>query len=258
MKKFLLSLAAVVLSGTFAMAETVTADFSDETNAALLPKTESATASTAKINGIDFEFVNCKKGAYSGATYLQLSGKSKTPKGNVAFTLPNKCTKITITTSASASKRVTVSLLAGTNAIKEDTLLNVNSADFAFEIPADYQVAGTKYTLQVSNNYNAQISKIAVETEQGGGSTLADAGLAFASETVNATLGEAVPANALTKATDAAAVYTSSNVEVATVDAATGEVKLVAPGTTTIKATTEATDKYQAGEASYTLNVYRS
>ena len=96
---------------------------------------------------------------------------------------------------------------------------------------------------------------ITITTDEGAGPEKTDAGLAFASETINATLGEAVPANALAKGTDAAVVYTSSNVEVATVDAATGEVTLVAAGTTTIKAATEATEKYKAGEASYTLVV---
>ena len=255
MKKFLLSLAAVVLAGAFAMAEPVTVNFADETTAALLPKAESATPSTVKINEIDFEFMNSKKGAYSGASYLQISAKKVTPYGYVAFTLPDNCTKITITTSASASEAVKVSLLAGTNTINKDVQLDAKGADFAFEIPTEYQAAGTKYTLQVTNKYNAQISKVVFEMGQGGSSTLIDAGLAFASETINATLGEAVPANALTKDTDAAVVYTSSNVEVATVDAATGEVTLVAAGTTTIKAATEATEKYKAGEASYTLVV---
>ena len=255
MKKFLLSLAAVVLAGAFAMAEPVTVNFADETTAALLPKAESATPSTVKINEIDFEFMNSKKGAYSGASYLQISAKKVTPYGYVAFTLPDNCTKITITTSASASEAVKVSLLAGTNTINKDVQLNAKGADFAFEIPTEYQAAGTKYTLQVTNKYNAQISKVVFEMGQGGSSTLIDAGLAFASETINATLGEAVPANALTKDTDAAVVYTSSNVEVATVDAATGEVTLVAAGTTTIKAATEATETYEAGEATYTLTV---
>ena len=255
MKKFLLSLAAVVLAGAFAMAEPVTVNFADETTAALLPKAESATPSTVKINEIDFEFMNSKKGAYSGASYLQISAKKVTPYGYVAFTLPDNCTKITITTSASASEAVKVSLLAGTNTINKDVQLDAKGADFAFEIPTEYQAAGTKYTLQVTNKYNAQISKVVFEMGRGGSSTLIDAGLAFASETINATLGEAVPANALTKGTDAAVVYTSSNVEVATVDAATGEVTLVAAGTTTIKAATEATEKYKAGEASYTLVV---
>lgn len=253
MKKFLLSLATVVLAGTFAMAETVTVDFADETTAALLPKAESATPSTVKINGIDFEFMNCKKGAYNGS-YLQLSGKNKDPKGSAAFTLADNCTKITLTTGANASVNVTVSLLVGTNVIQKDVKLLEKNKDFEFVIPVSYQDAGTKYTLQVTNNYNAQISKIVFETIQGS-SALKPAGLSFPQATYTAFLGQAFNAPELTKATDAAAIYTSSNPEVATVDAATGEVTLVAAGETIIKAATEATDTYKAGEASYTLTV---
>ena len=253
MKKFLLSLATVALTGTFAMAETVTVDFSQEATAKLLPEAESATPSTVKINGVDFEFVNCKKGSYKG-TYLQLSGKDKNPKGSVAFTLADNCTKLTLTTGANASVNVTVSLLVGTNVIQKDLKLSGKNTAFEFVIPASYQDAGTKYTLQVTNNYNAQISKIVFETIQGG-STLIPAGLSFPQAAYTAFLGQAFNAPELTKATDAAAIYTSGNPEVATVNAATGEVTLVAAGETTIKATTEATDKYKAGEASYILTV---
>lgn len=49
--------------------------------------------------------------------------------------------------------------------------------------------------------------------------------------------------------------YSSSNEAAATVDAQTGAVTLVAAGTTTITATSEATAEYKAGEASYVLNV---
>lgn len=49
--------------------------------------------------------------------------------------------------------------------------------------------------------------------------------------------------------------YSSSNEAAATVDAQTGAVTLVAAGTTTITATSEATTEYKAGEASYVLNV---
>lgn len=49
--------------------------------------------------------------------------------------------------------------------------------------------------------------------------------------------------------------YSSSNEAAATVDAQTGAVTLVAAGTTTITATSEATAEYKAGEASYILNV---
>lgn len=49
--------------------------------------------------------------------------------------------------------------------------------------------------------------------------------------------------------------YTSSNTEVATVDAATGEVKVVGVGTTTITVTSPKTDNYEVATASYVLTV---
>lgn len=52
--------------------------------------------------------------------------------------------------------------------------------------------------------------------------------------------------------------YTSSNEEVATVDAATGEVKIVGVGTTTITVTSPETDIYEGATASYVLTVNRA
>ena len=49
--------------------------------------------------------------------------------------------------------------------------------------------------------------------------------------------------------------YTSSNTEVATIDAATGEVKIVGVGKTTITVTSPNTDIYEEATASYELNV---
>lgn len=78
--------------------------------------------------------------------------------------------------------------------------------------------------------------------------------LAFSSATATATLGEAFTAPTLSGETDGV-LYTSSNTEVATVDAATGAVTLVAAGETTITAAAEETETLQAGSASYTLTV---
>lgn len=50
-------------------------------------------------------------------------------------------------------------------------------------------------------------------------------------------------------------VYTSSNTEVATVNAATGEVAIVGVGTTTITVTSPKTDNYEVATASYVLTV---
>lgn len=54
---------------------------------------------------------------------------------------------------------------------------------------------------------------------------------------------------------DVTPAYTSSNEEVATVNTATGEVKIVGVGTTTITVTSPNTDIYKEATASYELNV---
>lgn len=78
--------------------------------------------------------------------------------------------------------------------------------------------------------------------------------LAFLPAAATATLGQDFTAPTLNGVTDGVA-YSSSNTEVATVDAATGVVTLVAAGETTITATAAETETLQAGSASYTLTV---
>jgi len=82
-----------------------------------------------------------------------------------------------------------------------------------------------------------------------------EAGMSFPQAEYTVMLGDAFDAPDLTKTTDAAAAYTSSNEEVAMVDAATGVVTIKGIGTTTIKATCEETAKFYGGTASYTLTV---
>ena len=78
--------------------------------------------------------------------------------------------------------------------------------------------------------------------------------LAFSAATAEATLGEEFTAPTLSGVTEGV-VYSSSNTEVATVDAATGAVTLVAAGTATITATAPETETHVAGTASYELTV---
>ena len=98
------------------------------------------------------------------------------------------------------------------------------------------------------------IDRIDIEWEEAP-VVLLPADLAFSAATATATLGEAFTAPTLSKATDAAVSYTSSNTAVATVDAATGAVTTVGAGQTVITASTEATATYEAGTAAYTLTV---
>lgn len=82
-----------------------------------------------------------------------------------------------------------------------------------------------------------------------------DAEVKFPQSDYSVALDAAFDSPVATKATTAELVYTSSDTEVATVDAATGVVTLKAVGTTLIRATAEGNDEYKPGEAFYLLTV---
>lgn len=81
------------------------------------------------------------------------------------------------------------------------------------------------------------------------------AGLSFSETNCTAQLGTSFTAPTLENPHNLTVTYSSSNTNVATVDASTGEVTLVAAGTTTIIASSEETTDYLAGSASYELTV---
>ena len=81
--------------------------------------------------------------------------------------------------------------------------------------------------------------------------------VSFAASEKSATCGGEVT-NALNKGgSEGVVTYTSSNTDVASVNASTGEVTIYGAGTTTITANVAAAGCYTAGEASYTLTVNR-
>ena len=84
--------------------------------------------------------------------------------------------------------------------------------------------------------------------------------MSFDTDLLNVKIGEANPIEPklIGQNTEKGAgeiTYSSSNTAVATVNAKTGELKILALGKTTIKAVQEATDTHTKGEASYQLNV---
>ena len=93
----------------------------------------------------------------------------------------------------------------------------------------------------------------AAPTVSGGDKT--PAGISYSQGSKTITLGTEYEFPTFTNANGLAVTFSSSNTDVATIDA-NGNVTLTGTaGTTTIKATTEETDKYYAGLASYTLTV---
>ena len=83
--------------------------------------------------------------------------------------------------------------------------------------------------------------------------------MAFSPTSATAILGESFTEPTLTTTPAGLSVaYSSDNTSVATVDASTGEVTLVAAGTTTITASFAGNDTYNGNSASYTLTVSTS
>ena len=117
---------------------------------------------------------------------------------------------------------------------------------------------GSANSVVISTNItekNAPISSAVVTYQSSSAPMKKDPALSFSETTVSGVVGEAFVAPTLTKATTADVAYTSSDEAVATVNAETGEVTLLAAGETKITATAAENDEYNGGSASYTLTV---
>lgn len=117
---------------------------------------------------------------------------------------------------------------------------------------------GSANSVVISTNItekNTPISSAVVTYQSSSAPMKKDPALSFSETTVSGVVGEAFVAPTLTKATTAAVAYTSSDEAVATVNAETGEVTLLAAGETKITATAAENDEYNGGSASYTLTV---
>ena len=103
---------------------------------------------------------------------------------------------------------------------------------------------------------NVQLTKLSITYDNGEvGTVVLDPIFAFRAAGVKAIMGQEFTTPVLKSNSTSTPAYSSTNAEVATVDAATGAVTLVAPGTTTIKAAVEANETDKAAEASYVLSV---
>lgn len=81
------------------------------------------------------------------------------------------------------------------------------------------------------------------------------AGLSFSKTSYSAVLSEGFDGPAVNNPNNLIVTYESSNPGIATVDASTGSVTVKSGGEVIISATTQETDVYEAGEASYTLKI---
>lgn len=224
----------------------------------------------------------------SGANYTSWSNKTGTSgavyAGNSAASYNSiqlratKGSAIVTTESGGKVKSITVTWNSNTQAGRTLNIYCSNTAytlaSFANAItnnsinPIGTIVEGTSTTLSIDNDYSyiaftsasgaLYLDKIEIVWETEGGSSLTPVTLSFPEESYTATLGETFTAPTLSVDPAGAVsevVYSSSDTDVATVDASTGAITLVAAGTTTITAEISGNDTYNNATASYTLTV---
>ncbi|MDD7742977.1 MAG: hypothetical protein PUJ31_01685, partial [Prevotella pectinovora] len=121
----------------------------------------------------------------------------------------------------------------------------ITKVELTAKVPAKFESAvgtyangtwtGSANSVVISTNItekNAPISSAVVTYQSSSAPMKKDPALSFSETTASGVVGEAFVAPTLTKATTAAVVYTSSDEAVATVNAETGEVTLLAAGET--------------------------
>lgn len=133
---------------------------------------------------------------------------------------------------------------------------SLDNQTFAETVPTGTNVGSYTVFYKVvgdANHENAEGGQVVVAIAK------ADAAVTFASKTASGKMGEAFTAPKVTTSpADLTLSYTSSNTKVATVDASTGAVTLVAAGETTITASFAGNDNYNAANDSYTLTVAKA
>ena len=130
--------------------------------------------------------------------------------------------------------------------------LAVGNLTFAIPTPAANKYYKLVFDTDVAANGMIQISKVTYN--EAGAVVLEPAGISYSRKQYDITLGDTVDFVVLTNPNNLPVTYASSNTNVATIDS-DGNVEVVGVGTTTISATSEKTDKFDAGYASYIINV---
>ena len=164
---------------------------------------------------------------------LAFSAATATATYGSAFAAPElqNAHKLTVTYSSSNAEVATVNAETGVVTLVGSGKTTITAM---FAGNSQYAAASASYELTVS---------------------AAAAGLAFSATTATATYGSAFTAPELQNAHKLTVAYSSSNAEVATVNAETGVVTLVGSGKTTITATFAGNNQYAAASASYELTV---
>ena len=259
MKKFLLSIFALMLAVFSVQAQDVVLDFT--TNGWGFPeakKTAKATFTNNEGYSISLEAPTAYAW-YPNGNYLLLG------KSGAVLTLPVfnfAVSKIEIIGRSGASSSVKEGLYAGDTRLTQFTGA---TSTHTFEIPEANQAAGTVYSIKVESNHNAQITKINIykAANTGGGETpdvpvvetVATPVISAESTTFNE--GESVFVSIATETQDAEIYYTLDGTVPSTENGELYEGEIEITETTTVKAIAvkDGWNNSEVAEAKYTKTV---
>lgn len=253
MKKFLLTMAVGLLGLGAANAEEVTFLASDYG-----PSITSGQTFSVKMG--DFDFAFAKNGGSTNPTYNANGSDFRVyAKGSITITASSGITieEVVYNISNQGLKRL-APITVNTGEIQTQTkgdktvTWTGNSSNVSFTV-------GEKADFGTENTKAGQLcfSSVKIVYKNQGKPGLNDPELSFEQSSYTAKLGSAFESPVLNNPNNLSVTYSSSDEAVATV-AADGKVTLVGAGVTTIKAASEETDKFNAGEAFYTLTVVKT
>lgn len=264
MKKTLLILGAMLLSlGAFAQDAYKTLTFPDE-NSANNANSAYTDTWTAKIGNDEWTITNFNNNKWNNWTYIRCGRKNNASVASIASPAIDKAISSVVVTidkitaaSVNSIKLVVASDAAFTSEVETVTAESIAKGDMTFKTTKATDNNYYKLVFDcasASSNGVIQVSKVAYYAASA--SNKESANLTFSESKVSVEQGKEFTAPIFSKSTDAEVTFTSDNEEVAKV-AADGTITLAgALGTAVITATAPETDKYYAGTATTTIEVF--
>ncbi|MDE6273290.1 MAG: hypothetical protein K2M31_09850 [Muribaculaceae bacterium] len=252
MKKILLSLATVALTAGYASAqtETVTFDFVNQTyglerlSGTTSDYIDEGTVITQDAVSITFKTTDADAKNESGCR-LWSNGLRMYRGGTMVISCPDGYLLKNISTTSTDADSFTSS--TGGAAIT----FNKNNPWFSTNGAPEVVIAYTK------TSKNSAIPELTIQYEKTNVSGKEPAGLSFPATSFTVGMDEVFTKGVLSNPHNLAITWTSSDENVAVVNSE-GAIVIKGAGTTVITATSEETDTYAAGKASYTLTVVPS
>lgn len=245
LKTFLLACLFSIVGGGMAWAETVT-DTLDFSTMGLKDKQVVTSWKPASVHNISVSFQ--KDSAATAPTYYSPAIRVYKSGSFVVSVPKGKVLQRVVMEFGSGEPTPLCSIIPSKGSYSESTKTWT---------PSSESVNSVTFTVGTEAKHRRIKALIITFEKAGGESSLLPAELSFSASTASADLYKSTEFKAptLTKPDELTVTYSSSDKAVATVDANTGVVTLVGVGSTIITASSEKTETYDAGSASYTLNV---